>query len=90
MGSTKNLANLKKHGITFEEAETAFYDQEAIVFFDPDHSEDEDRFLLLGRTVKANVIVVCHCFRESETVIRIISARKADHREEKNYWRIGP
>ncbi len=83
----KKKANIKKHGISFDEARTAFYDENAIQFFDPDHSESEDRFILLGISLKLRILVVCHCFRESETVVRIISARKADGDEEKEYWR---
>ena len=83
----KNEANLRKHGISFEEARTAFFDENAIQFFDPDHSAEEDRFLLLGLSFKPQVLVVCHCFRESETVVRIISARKADKDEELEYWK---
>jgi uncharacterized DUF497 family protein len=77
----KEAANVKKHGVTFEEARTAFYDESAIQFYDPDHSEQEDRFILLGLSLKAHVLVVCHCFRESETVVRIISARKPGKRK---------
>ncbi len=73
----KNQKNRKKHGISFEEASTVFFDEEAILFDDPDHSEEEDRFLLLGISEAANICIVCHCYRESDTVIRIISARKA-------------
>jgi len=83
----KEKANIKKHGVSFEEARTAFYDENAIRFFDPDHSEDEDRFLLLGRSFKLRVLIVCHCFRESDEVIRIISARKAIKREQEEYKR---
>ncbi len=83
----KQEANLEKHGISFEEARTAFYDESALVFFDPDHSEDEDRFILLGLSFKPRVLVVCHCFRESESSIRLLSARKADKGEEQEYWR---
>ena len=83
----KNKANAVKHGVTFEEAQTAFYDERAVVFFDPDHSDNEDRFILLGISFKLRVIVVCHCFRESETVVRIISARKCDKAEERFYWK---
>ena len=83
----KETANIKKHGVSFEEAHTAFYDENAIQFFNLDHSDEEDRFILLGLSVKPQVLVVCHCFRESETVIRIISARKADKGEEQEYWR---
>lgn len=84
--SRKEKANIKKHGISFDEARTSFYDEHALVFHDPDHSEDEDRFILLGTSYKLNTLVVCHCFREAETVIRIISARKADKDESKEYW----
>ena len=83
----KNKANARKHHVFFEEAQTAFYDEHAIVFFDPDHSDDEDRFILLGISFKLRVLVVCHCFRESERVVRIISARKADKAEESDYWK---
>ena len=82
----KVAANVKKHGVTFEEARTAFYDESAMQFYDPDHSDEEDRFVLLGLSLKPQVLVVCHCFRESETVVRIISARKADKDEEQAYW----
>ena len=83
----KNKANIKKHHVSFEEAQSAFYDEQAVAFFDPDHSEQEERFILLGISHKLRVLVVCHCFRESETVVRIISARKADKAEEGNYWK---
>jgi len=85
--SKKDTANIKKHGVSFEEARTVFYDENAIQFFDPDHSDDEDRFILLGLSLKPRVLVVCHCFRERETVVRLISARKADQEEEQEYWR---
>jgi uncharacterized DUF497 family protein len=80
-------ANEKKHGVSFEEARTVFYDENAIQFYDPDHSEEEDRFILLGLGFKLQVLIVCQCFRESETVVRIISARKADKDEEREYWK---
>ena len=83
----KETANVKKHGISFDEARTVFYDENAIQFFDPDHSDDEDRFILLGISLRLRIIVVCHCFRESDTVVRLISARKADSDEENEYWR---
>lgn len=85
--SEKDKHNLKKHGVSFNEARSAFYDEYAIQFFDPDHSDTEDRFILLGVSHILNVLVVCHCFREEETVIRIISARKADAEEERVYQR---
>jgi uncharacterized DUF497 family protein len=83
----KEKVNVKKHGVSFEEARTVFYDESAIQFYDPDQSDDEDRFILLGLSLKPQVLVVCHCFRESETLVRIISARKADKDEEKDYWK---
>ncbi len=81
----KNKINVEKHGITFEEASTAFYDDEALLRDDPDHSEDEDRFILLGMSEVANLLIVCHCYREDDEVIRIISARKATKGEAKYY-----
>ena len=83
----KDKTNKRKHGVSFEEARTAFYDENAIQYFDPDHSDKEGRFILLGISFKLKVLVVCHCFRENESVIRIISARKADKDEEYEYWR---
>ncbi len=83
----KEKANVKKYGVSFEEARTAFYDENAIQFFDPDYSDEEDRFILLGLSLKPQVLVVCHCFRERDTVIRIFSARKADKDEELEYWK---
>ena len=83
----KNRINLEKHGITFEEASTVFFDDRAVLFDDPEHSIDEDRFLLLGMSETAKVCIVCHCYRESDTVIRIISARQATRKEEQRYVR---
>lgn len=83
----KNRINEKKHGITFHEASTVFFDEKAILFDDPQHSQEEDRFLLLGMSELANVCLVCHCYRESDIVIRIISARKATKKEEQRYVR---
>lgn len=83
----KNEINKKKHGISFEEAKTAFFDERAVVFDDPEHSEKEDRFLLLGMSENANLCIVCHCYRESDTVIRLISARKATKKESERYAR---
>ena len=82
----KAQLNKKKHAISFEEAQTVFYDENAVEFFDPDHSENEDRFLMLGLSVRLRVLVVCHCLREKDSMIRIISARKATRGEERNYW----
>jgi len=82
----KNRENQRKHGVSLEEAQTVFLDENAIRFFDPDHSKDEDRFVMLGLSFRVRVLVVCHCFRASETVIRIVSARKANRKEEAYYW----
>ncbi len=82
----KDRQNIKKHKVSFEEAETVFKDENAIQYFDPDHSDDEDRFILLGVSTRRRVLVVCHCFRESELVVRIISARRADKSEGRAYW----
>lgn len=79
-------ANFRKHRVRFEEAQTVFQDENALLFSDPDHSEDEDRFLLLGISFSLRVLVVCHCYRESEGVVRLISARKADRQEQQRYW----
>ena len=83
----KNEINKKEHKISFEEAKTVFYDEEALLVEDPEHSSEEERFIILGLSKKANLLVVCHCYRASETVIRIISARKATKTEEKQYRR---
>lgn len=83
----KNSINKRKHKISFEEAKTVFYDGEALVIDDPDHSEEEERFIILGLSERLNLLVVCHCYRASETVIRIISARKATKTESKFYKR---
>lgn len=85
--SEKAKLNVEKHGVTFEEAESVFYDEQAIQFYDDEHSEWEDRFLMLGLSVKLKLLLVCHCFREKDSVIRIISARKATKAESRHYWR---
>jgi len=81
----KANANLKKHGISFEEAKSVFYDDRARLIDDPDHSDDEDRFVLLGLSHSLRIVVVCHCYRGDGDLIRIISARKATARESKAY-----
>lgn len=81
----KNRLNQKNHGIDFEDAQTVFFDEEALLIEDPDHSEDEDRFLMLGISSSLRLMVVCHCYREKGEVIRIISARKAIKRERNQY-----
>ena len=86
----KNAANRRKHKVSFEEAQTVFYDDRAIFMEDPDEEEDEDRFVLIGLSASLRTLVVCHCYREDEDVIRIISARKAHREERRDYderWR---
>ena len=82
----KNRANVRKHGVSFEEAQSIFWDENAIRYFDPDHSGDKERFLMLGLIWKLRELVVCHCFRADDVRIRIISARKANKREANIYW----
>lgn len=81
----KAESNLEKHGVSFEEAATVFSDENGRVIPDPDHSDEEDRFILLGMSWSLRVLVVCHCYREASDVIRIISARKATRREQAQY-----
>ena len=83
----KNQTNIQKHGISFEEASSVFYDDDAIVISDESHSDSEERFVLIGFSFKARIIVVCHCYRQEDSIIRIISARKASIKERKE--RIG-
>jgi len=85
----KNQSNRKKHKVSFEEAQSVFFDEQAIEFPDPDHSDEEARFLMLGRSYLLRVLVVCHCLRQSDTVVRIISARKATSREKMFYSKRG-
>jgi len=77
----KNRRNRRKHAVWFEEAQSVFEDPHGRVFLDPEHSDEEDRFILLGLSSTARVLIVVHCYRESDAVIRIISARKASRRE---------
>lgn len=81
----KAAANIGKHGVSFEEAKSVFRDEHAKLINDPDHSEDEDRFVILGFSEKLRLLVVCHCYRGGNHVIRIISARKATTRESSFY-----
>ena len=81
----KASANVKKHSISFDEARTVFFDENAKLIDDPDHSLDEDRFVLLGLSSTLKIVLVCHCYREQGNVIRIISARKATSYESKQY-----
>jgi uncharacterized DUF497 family protein len=82
-GKAKN--NLKKHKVSFEEASTVFFDENAIEYFDPDHSKDEDRFLMLGISCSLRVLVICYCWRKHGAEIRIISARTATKKEQRVY-----
>ena len=82
---TKAESNLKKHKISFEEAQTVFSDPSARMIFDPEHSGEEDRFILLGISSGLRLLVVCHCYMENDVFIRIISARKANNNEQKQY-----
>jgi len=79
--------NERKHGISFEEAQTAFEDENARLSHDPDHSQDEDRYILLGMSAVLRILVVCHVYRENDEVIRLVSARKATKREQQQYQR---
>jgi uncharacterized protein len=81
----KATANLNKHQVSFEEAQTVFYDEFAVQFFDEEHSDEEERFIMLGMSVHSKLLLVCHCEREDGEVIRIISARKATKRESAFY-----
>lgn len=81
----KATANAKKHGVSFEEAKSVFVDERAKLIDDPDHSDDEDRFVLLGLSGALRLLLVCHCYRGDGNVIRIISARKASAKESKSY-----
>ncbi len=78
---TKNRENVRKHRISFEEAATVFSDERALLLADPDHSGEEDRFILLGLSITLRLLVVCHCYRANDETIRIISARKATKSE---------
>lgn len=81
----KARTNLRKHGVSFEEAKTVFLDEDAILIQDPDHSGGEDRFVLLGLSTQLRILIVCHCYRQDDEVIRVISARRADRRERGQY-----
>ena len=81
----KNRSNQKKYGVSFEEAETVFYDDEALLKYDEMHSQEEERFVMMGMSKASRVLVVCHCYRMGD-VLRLISARKATKREESQYW----
>jgi hypothetical protein len=82
----KARVNLQKHGVSFEEAESAFYDERGLLLDDREHSSHEDRFVLLGLSSRLRILVVCHCVREGGHLVRIISARRASRLEESQYW----
>ncbi|MEW6509131.1 MAG: BrnT family toxin [Bacteroidota bacterium] len=84
----KNLANIKKHKVSFEEARTVFFDDNARLIPDPEHSISEERFIILGITNKLRLLVVVHTYKEDDDVIRIISARKAAKNETKYYYKV--
>ncbi len=81
----KNATNLRKHGVSLEEAQSVFSDDHGLLLDDPEHSEQEDRFVLLGMSASARLLVTCHCYRENDDVVRIISARRANATEQTDY-----
>lgn len=82
---SKNVINKRKHGISFQEASTVFSDENALLLKDPDHSLEEERFILLGLSSSINILVVCHCYRSKDEIIRLVSARKANKSERNQY-----
>ncbi len=86
--NNKARTNIEKHGITFNEASTVFLDENAVLFDDPEHSTEEERFMLLGMSSQAKMLIVCHCYRSADDIIRIISARKATKAETQQYIEI--
>jgi len=83
----KNKQNIKDHNVSFQEAETVFYDPNAKIIHDPDHSIDEDRFIIIGFSKLMKLLIVCHCYKENEETIRIFSSRKATKKEKREYGR---
>ncbi len=83
----KNALNIKKHGISFREATTVFDDDNAVYFDDEAHSQEEERFIVIGMSDTNKLLMVCHCYRDNDSVIRLISARKANKKENNAYWR---
>ena len=83
--ASKASLNMKKHGISFDEAKTVFFDENAKVIHDPEHSDDEERFIILGLSVNVRMLVVIHCYRNDDRIIRLISARKATQKESTQY-----
>jgi uncharacterized protein len=86
--TNKAKSNKNKHGIDFDEAKSVFYDDNALLISDPDHIHDEERFILLGMSNQLNILIVCHCYRENDSIIRIISARKSTKHEKKQYLEV--
>ena len=82
----KDKTNQNKHGVSFEEAKSVFYDERAVEFSDPQHSADESRFLMVGHSYRFRLLIVCYCYREDDSVIRIISARKLTSNERRTLW----
>jgi uncharacterized protein len=82
----KNTLNKRKHRVAFEEGQTVFADEHGLLLDDPDHSEEEDRFILLGLSSNLHLLVVCHTYRKNDRVVRIISARRAATSEQQQYW----
>lgn len=85
MDQGKAESNRRKHKVSFDEAKTVFYDDAGQLMPDPDHSAVEDRFIILGRSSHMRLLIVCHCYRENDSIIRIISARKATKKEQQSY-----
>jgi len=83
----KSKANIRKHGVSFEEAKSIFFDEYALLTADPDHSETEDRFVLLRLSARLRLLLVCHCFEVDDSLIRVISSRKATRKEMSLYRR---
>jgi uncharacterized DUF497 family protein len=81
----KAAGNIRKHGISFEEASSAFYDERSRLIYDPDHSQDDDRYILLGVSEESRLLMVCHLYKENDRLIRIISARPATKDERRQY-----
>jgi len=86
--NNKAQINIEKHGISFDEASTVFADEDAVLFDDPGHSTEEERFMLLGMSSQAKMLIVCHCYRGADDIIRIISARRATKTETQQYFEI--
>jgi len=86
----KDAENQEKHGVSFDEAKTTFFDDFARVIADPEHSDLEERYILLGMSIKLNILVVCHCYFEEDNIVRIFSARKADPSERAQYAQLLP